>query len=68
MDGRRWYEAEVLMTDLTVHRHETPGASEEEIEQRIRNRYPDAVTILVRERTRPKAQFGSYMRKAQEGF
>ncbi len=40
---RHWYEAETLMADLTSHRHEIPGASEEEIEQRIRSHYPDAV-------------------------
>jgi hypothetical protein len=55
MDERRWYEAEALMADLGSHRHEMPGVSEAEIEQRIRNHYPDAVAILVRERTRPKA-------------
>jgi hypothetical protein len=36
MDGRRWYEAESLMADLRIHRHEIQGTSEEEIERRIR--------------------------------
>lgn len=43
MDDRCWYEAEALMPDLTSHRHEILGASEEEIERRMRNHYPDAV-------------------------
>ncbi len=67
MDERRWYEAEALMADLRSHCHEMSGVSEAEIEQRIRNHYPDAVAILVRERTRPKARFGSYMKRAQGG-
>jgi hypothetical protein len=32
MDGRGWYEVESLMADLTSHRHEIQGTSEEEIE------------------------------------
>jgi hypothetical protein len=31
------------------------------------NHYPDAVAILVRDRTRPKARFGTYMKRAQGG-
>ncbi|MBA2377655.1 MAG: hypothetical protein M3494_13155 [Actinomycetota bacterium] len=56
MDERRWYEAEALMADLTSHRHAIPGASEEEIEQRMRSHYPDAVAILAREETRTEAR------------
>lgn len=68
MDERRWYEVEALMADLRSHRHEIPGASGEEIERRMRNHYPDTVTILVRERSEPKARFGSYMKRAQGGL
>ncbi len=68
MSERRWYEAEALMADLRNHRHEIRGASEEEIERRMRNHYPDAVTILVRERPERKARFGSYTKRAQGGL
>ncbi|MGH3148620.1 MAG: hypothetical protein ACRDTR_22810 [Rubrobacter sp.] len=67
MDERRWYEAEVLMADSTYRRHAMLGVSEEEIEHWIRSHYPNAVVLLVRERTRQKARFGSYMRRAQGG-
>ncbi len=50
MDERRWYEAEALMADLTSHRHEILGASEEDIEQRMRSHYPGAVAILCARR------------------
>lgn len=49
VDDRRWYEADVLMTDLSVHRHWMLAASEEEIERSIRERYADVVVILARE-------------------
>ena len=32
----------------------------------MRTHYPNAVTILVRERIRPKARFGSYMGRLQD--
>lgn len=35
------------MADLTVHRHTMMGASEEEIEWRMRHHYPDTVAVLV---------------------
>ena len=49
MDDRRWYEALALMTDEVSHHHSVLAGSEEAVEQRMRNRYPDAVVILVRE-------------------
>lgn len=41
-----------MMEDLAVHRHEMVGATEDEVEHRMRNQYPNAVVILVRERER----------------
>jgi|GraSoiStandDraft_1057264.scaffolds.fasta_scaffold123939_2 hypothetical protein len=58
------YEAEVMMADSTSRRHTMEGASEAEVEQRIMNLYPEAVAILVRDRTGPKAWFGSYIKRA----
>ncbi|MEJ7631558.1 MAG: hypothetical protein WKF28_03575 [Rubrobacteraceae bacterium] len=63
MENRHWYEAEALMADSTSRHHAILGASEE-IEQRIRNRYPDAVAILVREETRTEARRRSTPRKS----
>jgi uncharacterized protein (DUF1697 family) len=39
-----------LMADLTNHHHHLRAASEgeEEVERRMRKRYPQAVTLLVR--------------------
>jgi hypothetical protein len=51
MNDRRWYEAEALMADSTSRSHAMAGASEAEVERKIRNRYPDAVAILVRRET-----------------
>jgi hypothetical protein len=47
-DRRHWYEAEVLMADLTGHRHTMRGARVGEIEARMRLIYPQALTLLVR--------------------
>ena len=47
-DRMRWYEAEVLMVDLTGHHHTMRGACANEIEARMRQIYPTAATILVR--------------------
>jgi hypothetical protein len=47
-DKRHWYEAEVLLADLTGHRHTMRGARVEEIETRMRLLYPRAAIILVR--------------------
>jgi hypothetical protein len=49
MDGRVWYEALALMANGTSHHHAFLVGSSEEAEQRIRNHYPEAVTILVRQ-------------------
>jgi hypothetical protein len=54
MDVRGWYEADALMADLTSHRYEMMGASEDEVERRMRDRYPNAVVVLVREERRTK--------------
>ena len=48
MDVRGWYEVDALMADLTVRRHTMAGATEDEVERRIRDRYPNAVAVLVR--------------------
>ena len=48
MEGRTWYEADALMADLTVYFHRLWATREEEIEKRMRKRYPRAVAILVR--------------------
>ena len=48
MNDRRWYAADALMEDLTNHHHHLRGASEAEVERRMRERYPGAVAILVR--------------------
>jgi hypothetical protein len=47
MSDRVWYEAYALMANATSHHHVFLVGSSEEAEQRIRNHYPDAVTILV---------------------
>jgi hypothetical protein len=48
MEKRSWYEADALMADLTVYFHRLRATSEEEIEERMRKRYPRAAAILVR--------------------
>ena len=48
MNKRRWYVADALMADLTSHHHHLRAASEVEVERRMRERYPQAVAILVR--------------------
>ena len=49
MDDRVWYGALALMANGTSHHHVFLVASSEEAQQRIRNRYAHAVTILVRQ-------------------
>jgi hypothetical protein len=56
IDVRGWYEASVLMADLTSHRYEMTGTSEDEIERRMRDRYPNAVVVLVREKERGRTR------------
>ena len=53
MDDRRWYEALALMADEASYHHSILAASEEVVEQRMRNHYPDAVAVLVREQRGP---------------
>ena len=47
MGEKRWYTADALGADLTNHNHHLRAASEEEVERRMRKRYPGAVAILV---------------------
>lgn len=49
MEDRRWYEALALLADKASHHHSILANSEEVVEQRMRERYLDAVVILVRE-------------------
>ena len=47
MGEKRWYDADALGADLTNHNHRLWAASEEEVERRMRKRYPKAAAILV---------------------
>jgi hypothetical protein len=47
-DRRRRYVADALMADLTNRHHHLRAASEEEVQRRMRKRYPEAVAFLVR--------------------
>jgi hypothetical protein len=47
MGEKRWYDADALGVDLTNHNHRLWAASEEEVERRMRKRYPGAVAVLV---------------------
>jgi hypothetical protein len=47
MGDKRWYIADALLADLT-NRHHLRATSEGEVERRMRERYPEAVAILVR--------------------
>jgi hypothetical protein len=47
MGEKRWYTADALQSDLTNHNHHLRAISEEEVERRMRKRYPGAVAILV---------------------
>jgi hypothetical protein len=47
MGEKRWYTADALRSDLTNRHHHLRAASEEEVERRMRKRYPGAVAILV---------------------
>jgi len=48
MSEKRWYTADALGADLTNRHHHIRAAWEEEVERRMRKRYPEAVAILVR--------------------
>jgi hypothetical protein len=47
MGYKRWYAADALGADLTNRHHHIRAASEEEVERRMRGRYPEAAVILV---------------------
>jgi hypothetical protein len=51
MNDRYQYVADALMADLTNRHHHIRGASEKEVERRIRQRYPNASAVLVRQET-----------------
>ena len=48
MCDKRWYTADALRSDLTNHHHHLRATSEEEVERRMRKRYPGAGAILIR--------------------
>jgi hypothetical protein len=48
MNHRVWYAADALMADLTVRHHHVRAVAEEQVEERMRRRYPDALAFLVR--------------------
>ena len=48
MNHRVWYAADALMADLTVRHNHVRAVAEEQVEERMRRRYPDALAILVR--------------------
>jgi len=48
MNYRVWYAADALMADLTTRHYHLRAASEEEVERRMRERYPEAEAVLVR--------------------
>jgi hypothetical protein len=52
MSDKRWYTADALEADLTNHNHHLRATSEEEIERRMRKRYPGAVATLCSSRSR----------------
>jgi hypothetical protein len=47
MGDKRWYAADALGADLTNRHHHLRATSEEEVERRMRKRYPGAGAILV---------------------
>jgi hypothetical protein len=48
MNDRRMYIADALTKYLKNHHHHLRAASEEEVERMMRERYPEAVGVLVR--------------------
>ena len=49
MTDRVWYAANSLMADLTNRHHHARAASEEELERKMGERYPEAVAVLGRQ-------------------
>jgi hypothetical protein len=47
MGDKRWYAADALAADLTNRHHHLRATSEEDVERRMRKRYPGAVAVLV---------------------
>ncbi len=51
MNDRYQYVADALMADLTNRHHHIRGASEKEVELKVRQRYPNALAVLVWQET-----------------
>ncbi len=49
MGYKRWYVADALGADLTNRHHHIRAASEEEVERRMRKRYPKAAILVFLE-------------------
>jgi hypothetical protein len=49
MSDRHWYALDALMADLTSRRYRLLATSEEDAEQKMRDRCPGAVAILILE-------------------
>ncbi len=49
MGYKRWYVADALGADLTNRHHHIRAASEEEVERRMRKRYPKAAILVLLE-------------------
>ena len=47
MGEMRWYVADALESDLTNRQIDLRADSEEEVQRRMRERYPEAVAVLV---------------------
>ena len=47
MGEKRWYVADTLGADLTNRQIHLRAESEEEVERRMRERYPEAVAVLL---------------------
>jgi hypothetical protein len=49
MNDKRWYTADALTADLKNYHHHLRAASEDAAERRMREHYPEAVAVLVRQ-------------------
>jgi hypothetical protein len=49
MGNKRWYAADALGGDLTNRHHHLRAESEEEVERRMRKRYPGAAILVYSE-------------------